>query len=326
MEEKLKKFKYLVTVGCSFTYGQNCNSEYHFTKLLAEKLNLELINLSVPSTGWYHVETIVTQFIHNNQDKIKDCFFILQISQLSRRVNEQEIPIVRSDFFEKYGIRYLSQVACTATGFWDWDKFLPNGKIYKKPKTFNTGDPRSNCWVDEGDLDTMFRFFPEHRHYPNRRNPWMIDGEIPPNFEEKFQEYMLQWAKEFYSFHLFLENMGVSHIIVDGYSPFMSYKLNFKNYYQTDDEFEFVKLFWSKYRMTNDEDDIYLYDFPNIKAGWILDKIPEKNKIEDVVLFSLLIYNAEDPLWTPDGGHAGPKGMAVVYKTLYKILKEKNWF
>lgn len=323
MEEKLKKFKYLVTVGCSFTYGQNCNPEYHFTKLLAEKLNLELINLSAPGTGWYHVETLVTQFIHNNQEKVKDCFFILQISQLSRRPNYAEVPVIRSDFWEKYGIKYVTQAACAATGFWDWNKFS-NG--YKKPKKFITGDSFSDCWIGEGEIDAEFIFFPEHRHYPNSRNPWMVNGKIPPYFDDLFDEYMIQWAKEFYSFHLFLESMNANHIFVDAYSPFMSYELNFTNYYQSDEEFDFVKLFWSNSKMENDEDEIYLYDFTKTKAGWLFDKIPKKNKITDVVLFSFLLYNCGDELWTPDNGHAGPKGMSVIYKTLYKILKEKGWF
>jgi hypothetical protein len=72
---------------------------------------------------------------------------------------------------------------------------------------------------------------------------------------------MLHWATRVHSFHLLLNNIGADHLIVDGYSPFLSHKLNFRNYYDTDDEFEMVKRFWSTEETEFDEDDVMLYEY-----------------------------------------------------------------
>ena len=118
--------------------------------------------------------------------------------------------------------------------------------------------------------------------------------------------------------------MGIDHIIVDGYSPFMSYKLDFRNYYDTDEEFDWVKRFWST--ETDDPTDEMVYDFKNIKCAWIFDMIPLEYKIDDVVLWSLYQFKVHGTDWNADGGHAGPKGMDIIEEVIYKNLVEKNWF
>jgi hypothetical protein len=50
-----------------------------------------------------------------------------------------------------------------------------------------------------------------------------------------------------------------------------------------------------------------------------------KNKIDDVVLWSLYQFK-EFKNWNVDGGHAGPKGMELMEKVIYKNLVEKGWF
>ena len=73
------KYKYLVTAGCSLTFGQGCEYEKTYPSLLANKLGLKLINLAVCGTGWYSLQTSITSFINNNKDILHECFFILHI-------------------------------------------------------------------------------------------------------------------------------------------------------------------------------------------------------------------------------------------------------
>jgi hypothetical protein len=113
---------------------------------------------------------------------------------------------------------------------------------------------------------------------------------------------------------------------VDGYSPFLSYKLNFTNYYDTDAEFEWVNEFWSTGTEGVDVDDVMIYDFKNIKAGWIFDSIDSKYKIDDVVLWSLYQFKAHNTDFNVDGGHAGPAGMRLISDMIYKNLITKGWF
>lgn len=324
----MKKYKYLVVSGCSQTHGQNCLIDKVWAKLLADKLGLKLINLASAGSGWYHVETSISSFINNNRDIIGECFFILQKSALDRRVNYEELPQCRTDIWEKWNIKYLSPIATMCHGYNDWDKFEMSSF---KPEWWDGNKDLSNpqnlsMWGELDDVNNNLIFFPEHKHFPNSRHFWKL-GENhnidPPYMGEQFEELMLHWAIRISSFHLFLKSNGIGHIIVDGYSPFVSYKLNFRNYYDTDEEYEMVNQFWSM--DTDDPDDEMVYDFKNIKCGWIFDSIDEKYKIDDVVLWSLYQFK-ETTDWNVDGGHAGPKGMELIKSVILKNLIEKNWF
>ena len=322
------KYKYLVVSGCSQTHGQGCHINKIWAKLLADRLGLELINLASSGSGWYHVETSVSSFINNNRDIVNECFFILQKSALDRRVNYEELPQCRTDVWEKWNIKYLSPIAVTCIGYNDWNKFgmgefKPNWWAYDR----NPNNPQSlSMWGDLQDVNTNLIYFPEHKHFPNSRNFWKL-GENhdinPPNIKEQFEELMLHWATRISSFHLFLKSNNIDHIIVDGYSPFLSYKLNFENYYDTDNEFKMVKQFWGT--ESDDPDDEMVYDFKNIKSSWIFDSIEDKNKIDNVVLWSLYQFK-ETTDWNVDGGHAGPNGMKLIEAVIYKNLVEKGWF
>lgn len=327
----MKQYKYLVVSGCSQTAGQDCPPSKIWPKLLADSLGLQLINLAATGSGWYHIETSITSFIINNKDIINECFFILQKSELARRPNYEELAICRTDVWQSYNINCLSPIAISSHGYKNWDNF---GMSHLKPK--NTTKHKQNSVDDPqelpmfGDINDFinkdFHFFPEHKHYPNSRHKWKlgINHDImPPYIYEQFQELMNHWAIRISSFHLFLKSLDIDHIIVDGYSPFLSYKLNFKNYYDTPDEYNMVNKFWST--ETDDPEDEMVYDFKNIKSGWVFDNIDNKYKINDVVLWSL--YQFKDDLdWNVDGGHAGPKGMKLIKSVILKNLIEKNWF
>ena len=317
------KYKYLVVSGCSQTQGQNCNIDKIWAKLLSDRLGLTLINLSSAGSGWYHIETSISSFINNNRDIINECFFILQKSALERRLNYEELPYCRTDVWEKWNIKYLSPIAVAIHGYIDWDKF---DMTPFKPKWWeNEVTQNLSMWSEIHNVNCNLIFFPEHKHYPNSRHFWKLGKHndiTPPYISEQFEELILHWATRISSFHLFLKSNNIDHIIVDGYSPFLSYKLNFKNYYDTDDEFQMVNQFWGT--QSDDTDNEMVYDFKNIKSGWIFDSIGDKYKIDDVVLWGLYQFKYEKK-WNVDGGHAGPKGMKLIESVIYENLVQKGW-
>lgn len=322
----MKKYKYLVVNGCSQTTGHNCILEETWPVKLAKKLNLELINLASPGTGWYHIQNSTTSFIQNNKEILNECFFIFQISMLERRLNYEEIPLVRTDIWEKWNIKFMSKSANSAKGFIDWKKYSDDEL---KPTEWDDLYPQfTSVYFDTPSIGCGLHFFPEHRHYSNLNNKWKLGSEydkIPEYIHEQFEELMIYWAREISSFHFFMKNLNLDHIIVDGYSPFLSHELNFKNYYENEYEFDFIKRFWNKYPMTEDQPEVMLYDFKNIKGKWIFDLIDSNYKITDTILWNSFL-NQYGPEFSPDGGHAGPKGMDRILIMIYNNLIEKGWF
>lgn len=323
----MKKYKYLVVSGCSMTFGAGCHIDSIFPKLLADRLGLKLINLGVSGTGWYNLETCITSFIHNNKDIVDECFFILQTSTLERRVNYAEIAISRNDVWENYNMPFVSKITSAALGFVDWmgtyGKFKPSIAMTPSEDIYNNRGMVCEC----NDIDCQLGFFPEHKHYPNSRHNWKGESkDNPPYIHEQLEGLMQHWGQRMSSFHLLLKQLNVDHIIVDGYTPFVSYKLNFENYFDTDDEFEFAKDFWSTKTDGCDVNDVMIYDFKNIKSGWLFDLIDEKYKCEDVVLWSLFQFKQHQTDWNLDGGHAGPLGMKLIENAIYTNLINKGWF
>lgn len=321
----MKKYKYLVVNGCSQTSGQNCVLEETWPVKLANKLGLELINLATSGTGWYHIQNSTMSFIQNNKQILDDCFFIFQISMLDRRLNYEEIPIVRTDVWEKWNIKYMSKSANSAKGFIHWKKYSK----FIKPDDFDLTRPHLNTtYTDANNIWPYLLFFPEHRHYSNKNNVWKIGDntdEIPPYINEQFEELMIYCGREISSFHLFIKNLGLDHIIVDGYSPFVSHQLKFDNYYENEQEFDFIKRFWDKDPMPEDQDEVMLYDFKNIKGKWLFDLIEDKYKITNTILWNSFL-NQYGEEWSPDGGHAGPKGMNRILEMIWDNLVNKGWF
>lgn len=326
------KYKYLVTAGCSLTFGQGCEYEKTYPSLLANKLGLKLINLAVCGTGWYSLQTSITSFINNNKDILHECFFILQSSTLERRVNYNEIPIVRSDVWEDYNIQFVSKIHTCALGWKDWEKYYD---INKKPEGFTYNNRSGNHIFTPHEIDCNVSFFPEHKLYPNSRNRWKYPTEhgdiTPPYIHQQFEGLIEHWAQQISSFHLFLKTNNINHIIIDGYVPFVSYKLNFRNYFKSEIEYDMTKKFWSidsndLNEKIESNDEYMIYDFKNIKSGWMFDLIDSKYKIDDVVIFNLFFWNLHGTEWNLDGGHAGPKGMELISEVIHTNLIEKKWF
>ena len=327
----ISKYKYLVVNGCSQTMGQTCHIDLIWPKLLADRLGLKLINLASSASGWYTLETTTTSFIHNNRDIINECLFILQKSMLEREVEYPIIPTYPSDIWEDYNIKYLPERTIRVRGYKNWEKYTK--EHLNNPNHISAIDDVYQCremyGMFEGNISLNYlTYFPEHRHYPQSRHFWkpIVNDkeEYPKYIHEQIDELMLHFGQRMLSFHLFLKSMGADHVMVDGYSPFLSHKLNFRNYYDTNEEFEWTKRFWSNKPDEWDEDEVILYDFKNTKSSWIFDQIDSKYKIDDVILFSLYQFKA-DVEWCPDGGHAGPKGMKLIEKVIYQNLQEKSW-
>jgi hypothetical protein len=114
--------------------------------------------------------------------------------------------------------------------------------------------------------------------------------------------------------------------MVDGYSPFLSHELKFKNYYENEQEFDFIKRFWSKQPMEEDQPEVMLYDFKNIKGKWLYDLIDDKYKITNTILWNSFLNQPPGLEWSPDGGHAGPKGMDRILEMVWDNLVNKGWF
>ena len=326
----LEKYKYLVTVGCSQTYGQGVEEEETWSYKLSKELGLKQINLACNGAGHYYIENILTSFIQNNKDILNKCLVIIQNSTLERRLNYDEIPLAPSDYFLEYNIHFIPTVGVAALGFKDWsiaEKYY-NPEIMNEVKNRQT-NRIDGQWVDIGSVETKMIYFPEHKHYANSRHNWKIGPDHKdelPFIKEQFEEVMLYSAKELYSLHLFLNSQNLDHIFVDGYSPFVSHKLNFKNYFTSNEEFEWCKEFWStSTKNEQNPDDIMVYDFKNIKSAWLFDSIDIKNKIDNIVLWSLYQFKPHQSEWNIDGGHAGSLGMDLIKDVIKKNLEEKGW-
>lgn len=332
------KYKYLITNGCSLTQGLDCPSDKTYGKLLADSLGLEHINLASPGSGWYKVENSTTSFIHNNKNILDECFFILQKSTIDRGLDYNNIPLYRTDVWEKHNIKYTSMYDFSFMGVDDETKFDYPIVNQRYPLKYEREDIRFfliNLYgyneipseeFKKSEKWAKLKFFPFHKHYANPVFPWKLGSELnikPPQIEEQFDELMIYWGTRILSYHLFLKQMNVDHIIVDGYSPFVSYELKFRNYFDNDIEYKMLNKFWGS---DNDNDDVMAYDFKKTTAGYLFDSIDDRYKVNDIVLWSLFQFKDTQTEWNIDGVHAGPKGMELISQVILKNLKEKHWF
>lgn len=80
----LLRHKKLVTAGCSFTVGQGLADPpaQSWPTLLADKLNLECVNLAEKGAGNEYISNSVLEYSLNHSTR--DCFFILAYSEYVR--------------------------------------------------------------------------------------------------------------------------------------------------------------------------------------------------------------------------------------------------
>ena len=312
----MSKPKYLVVIGCSLSFGQEVEYDETWGYQLAKELGLQLINLASGGSGFYYIEDVLNQFIIKNKQNLKDYFFIIQNSELNRCIDYQNISFIphNNQELKKHGIKVLSKVSSLMLG---GDKI--NRDCSPRDKT------EVKFWQTyEEDFN-----FPNHRVNPNHRNPWYIkDGEneiYPPDIEIQFQNLMNHWSYKNLSIHSLLKGLGVKHLLVDGYFPLLSHKLNFRKYkeYEVND-YDFTQMFWSNESSVDDEDNVMLYDFENIECADYISQISSENKIDDCVLWTLFAFRQPQTDWNIDGGHPGKKGHEIISKVLLKNIQEKK--
>ena len=341
----MKQIKKIVTIGCSLSQGFYCEVDKIYSKILSDKFKCENINLSIPGSGWNDIESTTISFIQNNKDNLDETLFILQNSTIDRSLNYNEISLYKTDVWNRYNIDYVTMTSFSYLGAKDYQKFnYPNPLIdsygihQKRTEKYNKNEIHflpiklkaynelKNNEFKKSEKWAKLKFFPMHKHYQNPEFPWKLGNDldiIPSLIQEQFQELMLYWGKKMLSLHLLLKKLSVNHIFVDGYTPFLSNNLEFENYYDTDDEFEYVKKFW---RPENKDNSVISYDFKNIKSKWMFDLIDKKNKIDDVVLWSLFQFKDVPSDWNKDGVHAGYKGHKLISDVLEKNLIKKGFF
>lgn len=311
----MKKPKCLVVVGCSLTFGQGVKYDETWGSLLAQELGLDYINLGCGGTGWYYAEEVVKTFVLENQENIDDYLFIIQKSEFNRRPSYEEVGFIpiENENLKKHNINLIPRIAY---------EFIGPKEGFRSCEPIQGFDQDS--WVHTFNL-------PNHRVNPNHRNPWWVDVDNKgvsaphPNTNIQVESLLTHWGYSIFGLHKFLKEFNVNHILVDGYFPLLSCKLNFKKYNCfSDNEFELTKDFWSCKPMKNDEDEILLIKHDNPKLISIIDKIDKKNKIDDVVLWSTFFWKASRSDWNIDGGHPGPKGHKQIKEIILENIKQKE--
>lgn len=308
------KYKTLVVVGCSLTFGQYVKYDETWGYLLAKELGLDYVNLGCGGTGWYYAEEVVKTFVLENQENIDDFLFIIQKSELNRRPNYEEVAFipVQNENLKKYNINLIPRIAY---------EFIGPKEGVRSCEPIAGFDQYS--WVHDFNV-------PNHRVNPNFRNQWWVDldnkGEPAPhpNTDIQVESLLTHWGYSIFGLHKFLKEFNVKHILVDGYFPLLSCKMNFKKYdCFNDDEYQLTKDFWSSKSMEGDEDEILLVNHDNPKLINIIDKIDTQNKIDDVVLWMTFFWKAHSTDWNVDGGHPGTKGHQAIKEIILENIKEK---
>ena len=307
--------KTLVVIGCSLTFGQDVKYEETWGYLLAKELGLDYLNLGCGGTGWYYVEEVVKTFVLENQENIDDYLFVIQKSEFNRRPNYEEISLTPTENknLKKYNINLIPRIAY---------EFIGPKEGVRSCEPIAEFDQYS--WVHDFNI-------PNHRVNPNHRNAWWVDvnkdGKKSPHPKTDImvESLLTHWGYSIFGLHKFLKEFNAKHILVDGYFPILSCKMNFKKYDCFDkDEFELTQDFWSDKPMKNDEDEILLVNHNNPKLINILDKIDIKNKIDDVVLWSTFFWKEHHSEYNIDGGHPGPKGHINIKNVILENIKQKG--
>lgn len=310
----MSSYKTLVVVGCSLTFGQGVKYEETWGYLLAKELGLEYLNLGAGGTGWYYVEEVMKTFVLENQENINDYLFVIQKSELNRCPNYDDISFVpvENETLNRVNINLLPQRAYEFIG-------PSEGKRTCEPITIIKED----SWLNDFNI-------PNHRVNPNHRNQWWVDvnndgKKAPhPKMDIQVESLLTHWGYSIFGLHKFLKEFNTNHILVDGYFPILSCKMNFKKYdCFSEDEFELTQDFWSSKPMEGDEGQILLVNHDNPKLIKIMDKIDIQNKIDDVVLWSTFFWKHHNSEYNLDGGHPGPKGHLIIKDVILENIKEK---
>jgi|TARA_R100000030_G_scaffold49671_1_gene37469 hypothetical protein len=141
----MKKFKYLVVNGCSYSAGgcmyvagdahddkeQVAKSRLNrFSKKLSEKLNCEEINLSASGGSNQRIFRTTFDWIQKNKEKVKDTLFVIGLSGPARvdlYSKHENRYICGQPFYSGPSVKLIAEkMGCSVDEVWGWVNFKIN--------------------------------------------------------------------------------------------------------------------------------------------------------------------------------------------------------
>lgn len=134
----MKKFKYLVVNGCSYSAGANMYEDQtnikekteknRFSKLLSNKLNCQEINLSKPGASNGRIFRTTFDWIQNNKEKVDNTLFVIGITGLTRLdlfSNKSKEFITTTYLSDRKDIlkELTESLGCSLNEFLNWRNF-----------------------------------------------------------------------------------------------------------------------------------------------------------------------------------------------------------
>jgi hypothetical protein len=134
----MKKFKYLVVNGCSYSAGANMyenqtniqekTGKNRFSKLLSNKLKCEEINLSKPGASNGRIFRTTFDWIQNNKEKVDNTLFVIGITGLTRLdlfSNKSKEFIITTYLADRQDIlkELTESLGCSLDEFLNWRNF-----------------------------------------------------------------------------------------------------------------------------------------------------------------------------------------------------------
>ncbi len=122
----MDNIKYVYSNGCSYTEGCGLDNpeKERYSKFLADKFNAEDINQSEGGCSNQRICRITYDWISENQDKLKDTLFVLQLSYPVR--NEIWVSRASQDNFDHHG-GWIDSEFYDAGGRWEGAQFGHDG-------------------------------------------------------------------------------------------------------------------------------------------------------------------------------------------------------
>jgi len=127
----VRKNKYLISSGCSFTAGHIIGETASWATHLAQELDLESINLAKGGDGNEVIVNKVIQYGTLNPDVAKDSLFVIQLSECLRYV----LPYENSDDYFKSRYTHITPAQFTKVegwASWNWGDLNEPSEVLKK--------------------------------------------------------------------------------------------------------------------------------------------------------------------------------------------------
>jgi len=127
----VRKNKYLISSGCSFTAGHFIGEKASWATHLAQELDLESINLAKGGDGNEVIVNKVIEYGTLNPDVAKDSLFVIQLSECLRYV----LPYENLEDYTKSRYTHITPAQFTKVegwASWSWDNLNDPSEVLKK--------------------------------------------------------------------------------------------------------------------------------------------------------------------------------------------------